>query len=124
MRERLIVLRDRRARLRENAAAEREALFEAANNADLGQQLFGRAYGLLAAAGSHKIWIGAALLGMFVLFPSRTVRWLAVGLSAWQLARRVIGLYQTFAPLIEQAADALREHRAAPAREDQPSRQS
>jgi hypothetical protein len=102
MRARLLALAERRARLIERAAAEREALGAWIGRADavagavsecsaLAQRLYREAL-------ARPLWIAAAVALAFALRPKRTVKLLMSGWSLWRLYRRARRWWDALAP--------------------------
>ena len=86
-RERLIQLAERRTRLQQKAASERESLAALIERSDEAGILFQRARSLIEEL-RRQPWLvagGAALL--IALRPRRALRWLMKGWSAWRLYR-------------------------------------
>ena len=98
MRERLIALRERRARLLERAAAERSALADWLSRADRVSRWAGVAAGLLGELKRRPLWIagGAALL--VALRPKRVIGLAVRAWGWWQIVRRVRVWWHRLAP--------------------------
>jgi hypothetical protein len=87
MRERLIVLAERRTRLQASAQAEREALVSVLERADETAVLLLRVRGIIDELRRHP-WIVAAGVALLVaLHPKRALGWFMKGWSAWRLYR-------------------------------------
>lgn len=100
MRERLLALAEKRARLTAQAQSERETLARFAAPVDGAATA---AAGLLRAARRaaeearrHPAFIVAAVAILVVLRPRRAVKWLARGWSAWRLYRGALGWWNRF----------------------------
>lgn len=87
MREQLIALRERRARLLERAAHEREAIAGLLERTDAATAWLARTARLVASARRHPAWVAAALAFVLALRPRPALKWLASGLSLWQAYR-------------------------------------
>jgi len=88
MRARLIALRERRARLLERAAAEREQLAAWAGRSDALSDWAQVAQRLYREAVNQPLWIVAAVALLAVMRPRRTLKLLVSGWSLWRLYRR------------------------------------
>lgn len=89
MRNRLIELRERRARLVEQARAERERLAALVSRTEAQFSWMDAVHSLLDEARRHPavVVIGAALL--IAIRPRRALKLLAAGWSLWQLYQRL-----------------------------------
>jgi len=100
MRERLLVLAERRARLSARAQAEREtiaALMKPADGATLvAISAFRAAQRALAEARRHPLIMVAGVALMAALRPARAINWLAKGWSLWRLYRGASGWWRRF----------------------------
>ncbi|MDA8107112.1 MAG: YqjK family protein [Betaproteobacteria bacterium] len=109
MRERLIALRERRARLLARASAEREALAGLLNRADSATAWLGKVARLLAEARLRPVWIAAAVAVLVGLRPKRTLKWLASGWTLWQAYRGARLWLRRLAPVIAASLAPRRE---------------
>lgn len=98
MRERLIVLRERRAHLLERAAVEREQLGAMLERTDVATRWFATGARLLAQAKQHPVWIFAAVAFLVALRPRRMLGWLMKGWTLYQVYRRGRALLERLAP--------------------------
>lgn len=100
MRERLIVLRERRQRLIEGAAAERDALDRLLERNDVPSRWMNA--GVMAGAflKQHPLWIAAAAGLLLALKPRRLIAWAMKGWSLYQLYRRGLVIWDRVAPLV------------------------
>lgn len=87
MRERLIRLAERRARLAERAQAERESLAALIERADDAASWLGIARNLLQELGRRPLIVVAGAAFLIALRPRRALGWLAKGWSLWRLYR-------------------------------------
>src|SRR5262249_37126986 len=87
IRPRLIALSGERERLRQRAAAEREALNGFLGRADEAARLGLRVRGLIEELRRRPLWIAAGAAFLIALRPRRALSWLAKGWSAWRLYR-------------------------------------
>ena len=87
MRERLIELRERRARLQQQAGAERDALAEFVARADVAMRWIETGRSLVNAAVRRPLWIVAGVALLVALRPRRTFKLLAGGWSLFRLYR-------------------------------------
>jgi hypothetical protein len=88
MRERLLALREARARLVERARSERESLASAVARADAVSEWWVLAKRVVDEASRHPIWIVAAVAALVALRPRRVARLLMGGWSLWRIYRR------------------------------------
>lgn len=100
MRERLIVLRERRALLVSHAGAEREALGAFIDRTDTASRWMETAMRLIAEAKQHPAWIAAGAGLLLALRPRRALGWAAKGWTLYQLYRRGQLLWERIAPHI------------------------
>ncbi len=100
MRERLIVLRERRARLLARAASEREALGAFVDRTDTAGRWMETAARLLSEAKQHPAWIAAGAAFLLALRPKRALGWVAKGWTLYQLYRRGRVLWDRVAPYV------------------------
>ena len=100
MRERLLALAERRARLVAQAQAESAAinalLAPADGAAALAVSLFQAARRAVAQARNHPLAVIAGVALLVALRPRRAVTWLARGWSLWRLYRGANGWWQRF----------------------------
>lgn len=106
MRERLIVLRERRAGLLSRAAAEREALGAFIDRTDSASRWGEKALSLLAEAKQHPAWIAAGAAFLLAMRPKRALGWAAKGWTLYQLYRRGRVLWERVAPYMADARRA------------------
>jgi hypothetical protein len=110
MRERLLALAERRARLVASAQAERETLsgmlvpVDAA--ASFAASLVRVARGLLDQAARYPLAVIAGMAFLVALRPKRTVVWLSRGWSLWRLYRGARGWWLRFAAPASRNAGA------------------
>jgi len=101
MRERLLALAERRARLMARAQQERTAinalLAPADGTASLAVSLFRTARGALQKAREYPLLVVAGVALLAALRPRRAIRWLARGWSLWRLYRGAYGWWRRFA---------------------------
>ena len=101
MRERLLALAERRARLVARAQAERESINALLAPADgvaaLAASLLRAARSLLDQATRHPLLAAAGVALLVVLRPQRSLSWLARGWSLWRLYRGARGWWLRFA---------------------------
>ena len=84
MRERLLALRERRARLVADAEVQRVEVFALIDRADQVAHWFDRARNLGRKASAHPVWIAAGV-ALFVAFrPRRAFKLVATGISLWR----------------------------------------
>lgn len=98
MRERLIALRERRARLVAGAESQRSQLFAAFDKVDRVAAWVdrGRAAGRRALA--HPVWIAAGVAFVVALRPGRALKLAATGLSLWRTYRKLRATLDRFVP--------------------------
>jgi hypothetical protein len=100
MRERLLELAERRARLQARARSEREtiaALLSPADGAAIaGTALLRAAQRTLAEARRHPLAMVAGVALLVALRPRRALGWLARGWSLWRLVRGAQGWWLRF----------------------------
>ena len=100
MRERLLALAERRARLVARAQDERAAinalLAPADGAAALAVSLLKTARRAVAVARNHPLAVVAGVALLVVLRPRRAVYWLTRGWSLWRLYRGAYGWWQRF----------------------------
>lgn len=84
MRERLLDIRERRARLVAEAEAQRVQVFAAIDKADRAAQLFDRARDLVRKASAHPVWIAAGVALVVALRPRGAFKLVATGFSLWR----------------------------------------
>jgi hypothetical protein len=100
MRERLIIVAERRALLAARAQAEREALARLIAPVDgavttlTALLSIGRRAAI--AAGRYPLIVVAGVALLVALRPRRSLAWLARGWSLWRLYRGALGLWQRF----------------------------
>ena len=101
MRQRLLALAERRARLVARAQEERAALAALLTPADgaaaLAVSLFRAARRTLEEARHHPLFTVAGVALLVALRPRRALGWLARGWSLWRLYRGAHGWWQRFA---------------------------
>ena len=101
MRQQLLALAERRARLTARAQAERETLVALLAPADaaaaLAVSLIRTARGVLEQAGRHPLTVVAGVALLAALRPRRALTWLARGWSLWRLYRGAHGWWLRFA---------------------------
>ena len=101
MRERLLALAERRARLVAHAHSERvtiNALLAPADAAaSLGTSLFRIARSVTERAGQHPLEVVAGVALLVALRPKRAFTWLSRGWSLWRLYRGARGWWLRFA---------------------------
>ena len=103
VRERLIQIAERRARLQEKARAERELLAAALERGDQAAAVLQRARALVEEL-RRRPWIVAGGVALLVaLRPRRALGWLMKGWSAWRLYR---GAQRWWRQHVERAPDA------------------
>lgn len=98
MRERLIALRERRARLLERAAAEREQLGALVDRSDVLTRWMQAASRAVDEAKRHPAWLLAGVALLAALRPRRTLGWLMKGWALYRMFRRGRALLERFAP--------------------------
>ena len=86
-RARLLELAARRARLQEQARAEREKLAALLGRADEASALVQRVRRLLAETGRQPLLVVAGAAFFIALRPRRAFKWLARGWTLWRLYR-------------------------------------
>ena len=95
MRQQLLALAERRARLAARAQAERETLVALLAPADAAAafavSLIRTARGVLEQAGRHPLTVVAGVALLAALRPRRALTWLARGWSLWRLYRGAHG---------------------------------
>lgn len=100
MRERLLILAERRARLVTRAQAEREIVAALLAPTDAASSLLATLLGVVrGAAGQatrYPLFVTAGVALLIVLQPRRAARWLARGWSLWRLYRGARGWWQRF----------------------------
>ena len=100
MRERLLVLAERRAHLAAQASAERETIaalllpFDAMSARAAAFLVIGKA--VSEWAGRYPLFVAAGVALLAVLRPARTVRWLTQAWSLWRLYQGARGWWQRF----------------------------
>jgi hypothetical protein len=97
MRERLLALAERRARLQARARSERESIAVLLAPADSAVAVFRAAQGALAEARRHPLIMVAGVALLVALRPRRALSWLARGWSLWRLYRGAYAWWQRFA---------------------------
>jgi hypothetical protein len=112
MRERLLALAERRARLAARAQAERETISAMLAPTDaaasLAASLMRVARGVLDQAGRHPLSVIAGTALLVALRPRRAIAWLSRGWSLWRLYRGARGWWLRFAALSDTPAGAAR----------------
>lgn len=104
MRERLIVLRERRTRLLERASAERERLARVVQATGIAEPWLEAGERLVAQARRHPGWVLAAVAVVVALKPRRAIAYAVKGWSLYQLYRRGRALWERVGPLVAGAA--------------------
>lgn len=103
MRERLLELAERRARLRARAHTEREAIAALLSPADgaaaAATAVFRAAQRGLAEARRHPLIMVAGVALLVALRPRRAFGWLVRGWSLWRLYRGALGWWSRFSEL-------------------------
>lgn len=99
MRERLLVIRERRARLVADAEAQRERVFAVVEQADRVARLFDRARDLARRASAHPVWIAAGVALVVALRPRGAIKLAATGVSLWRGWRSLRAAAERFAPV-------------------------
>jgi hypothetical protein len=112
MRERLLALAERRARLVASAQVERETMAALLGPVDgaasLAASLIRTARRALDKAGEHPLIVVAGVALLVALRPRRTFTWLARGWSLWRLYRGAYGWWLRFAAITDAPAGAAR----------------
>lgn len=103
MRERLIVLRERRARLLERAADERERLALFVDSTGVLEHWMAIGSRFAAEARRHPAWLMAGAAFVIALRPRRVLSWLVKGWSLYQVYRRGQRLWVRVSPRIAAA---------------------
>jgi hypothetical protein len=110
MRQRLLALAERRARLAARAQAERESMAALLAPADgavaLAASLFRAAHRALAEARNHPLFVIAGVALLVALRPRRALTWLARGWSLWRLYRGAHGWWLRFSAVAGSPADS------------------
>ena len=123
MRERLLALAERRARLAARAQAERKSiaalLAPADGVASLAASLIYTMRGALDHAGRHPLVVVAGIALLVALRPRRAFTWLSRGWSLWRVYRGARGWWLRFAA--PSTATATAAATAAARRPSQPS---
>jgi hypothetical protein len=100
MRERLLALAERRARLVARAQEERAAIAMLLTPADgaaaLAVSLLRTAQRVLEEARRHPLFTAAGIVLLVALRPRRAIGWLARGWSLWRLYRGAHGWWRRF----------------------------
>jgi hypothetical protein len=94
MRERLLALAERRARLQARAQSERESIAVLLTPADGALAVFRAAQGALAEARRHPLIMIAGVALLVALRPRRALSWLARGWSLWRLYRGALAWWR------------------------------
>ena len=81
----------KRARLVEQAAAQREALSRQVQPLRVSLAVADQGVALLRTAGRHPLLLAAAAALLVVWRPRRALRWLEYGWMGWQLLRKLRG---------------------------------
>ncbi len=100
VRERLIVLRERRARLVDRAAGERERLATVVQGASAIEPWVAMAQRFAAEARRHPAWVIGALAFFVALRPRRAFSLALRGWSLFQIYRRGRQLWDRFGPVV------------------------
>src|SRR5262245_3788665 len=100
MRERLILLRERRQQLIERAGGEREVLGRMIVRDDAPSRWMETGIAAGAFLRQHPLWIAGALGLVFLLRPRRMLALAMKGFSLYQLFRRGMVLWARVAPLV------------------------
>ena len=102
-RERLIALRERRARLVDQAERERVVMLAAVERGEAaaawferGAEWFERGAALLRRIRANPQWIVAGVVLLVMLRPRRALKWLGAGVSLWRTWRSLRGLVPAF----------------------------
>ena len=98
VRERLIVLRERRARLVDRAAGERERIAAAVQAASAVEPWLATARRFAAEARRHPAWVAGAAALFVALRPRRALSLAMKGWSLFQIYRRGRKLWDRFGP--------------------------
>jgi len=101
MRERLLVLAERRARLAARAQSERESMAALIARTDVAASLavsvFHAARRVLEQGQRHPLIVVAGVALLAALRPRRAITWIARGWSLWRLYRGARGWWLRFA---------------------------
>ena len=100
VRERLIVLRERRARLLDRAAGEREHLASVVQGASAIEPWVAMAQRFATEARRHPAWVIGALAFFVAMRPRRTFSLAMRGWSLFQIYRRGRQLWDRFGPAV------------------------
>ncbi len=100
MRERLIVLREKRHRLVERAAAERGKLGAFVDRSDTMERWMQLGNRFAAEVRRHPGWVLAAVAVLAALRPRRALSWAIKGWSLYQLFRRGSSLWAQVSPAV------------------------
>jgi hypothetical protein len=101
MRERLIILRERRALLLQRAEAERATLAVAVSRADAAMRWIDTGRALIDAAARRPLWIVAAVAFLVALRPRRALKWIAGGWSLFRVYRGARAWLRRVAPSLD-----------------------
>lgn len=99
MREKLLGIRERRAQLVADAAAQRVRVFALVDQADRVAQLFDRARDLARKASAHPVWIATGVALIVALRPRNAFKLVATGFSLWRGWRGLRATIDRFVPL-------------------------
>jgi hypothetical protein len=99
MRERLLALRERRARLVADAESRRVEVFALIDRADQVAHWLDRARDLGRKASSHPVWIAAGVALVVAFRPRRAFKLAATGISLWRGWRSLRSAIDRFVPL-------------------------
>ena len=100
MRERLIVLRERRTRLVDRAAGERERIASVVQGASAVEPWLATAQRFVAEARRHPAWVLGAVAFFVAIRPRRAFSLAMRGWSLFQIYRRGRQLWDRFGPAV------------------------
>jgi hypothetical protein len=99
MRERLLEIRERRARLVADAEAQRIEVFALVDKADHVAHWFDRARNLGRRASAHPVWIAAGVALVVAIRPRNAFKLVATGFSLWRGWRTLRATVDRFVPV-------------------------
>jgi len=98
IREKLIALREHRARLVSSAVHQREGLIAIVERAEVAMVWFDRARAFGQKLRANPLWVVAGVAVFVALRPRRMFRLFATGYSLWRGWGKVRALYERYVP--------------------------
>jgi len=98
IRERLLVLRERRATLVAQSDSQRTEVFALVERLDRATAWIGRAKAMALKLRTHPVWLAAGVALLVAVRPRRMLKLAATGFSLWRAWRNVSAMIDRYVP--------------------------